>query len=55
MRGVNDEDATDAAPLPAEFTARNFTVYSTPFVPAIVTGDVVTAGESAYQLPEPLS
>ena len=26
VRGVNELDATDSAPLPASFTARNFTV-----------------------------
>ena len=55
VRGVNASEAADAAPLPAAFTARNFTVYSTPLVTEIVAGDEVTAGENANQLPEPFN
>ncbi|CAB4960694.1 unannotated protein [freshwater metagenome] len=50
MRGVNDEDATDASPLPTAFTARNVMLYELPFDrPVIATGDDVTDGENAVQ------
>ena len=54
VRGVNESDATDSAPEPTEFTARNFTVYAVLFVrPLIVTGDVSAAGDNATHEPAP--
>ena len=56
VRGVNDPDASEAAPEPAVFTARNFTVYAVPFVrPGIVTGDDASAGDNAVQEPAPFN
>ena len=50
--GVNEDEAADAVPEPAAFTARNNTEYVVPFVrPEIVTGDVVPAAASAQDEP----
>ena len=53
VAGVNDEDATEAAPLPATFTARSFTVYATPLVTPMLAGDEVVPREN--QDPEPFN
>ena len=54
--GANEPEATDSAPEPTEFTARNFTVYAVPFVrPLIVTGDVSSVGDNATHEPAPFN
>ncbi|CAB4960666.1 unannotated protein [freshwater metagenome] len=54
--GVNDSEATEAAPAPSSFTARSLTVYAVPLVrPEMVSGDHTRAGDSAIHGPEPLS
>ena len=56
VRGVNEPDASEAAPEPAVFTARNFTVYAVPLVrPGIATGDEVSAGDNATHEPAPFN
>ena len=54
VRGTT-ETATEAAPTPADVTARSFIDVDVPFArPGIVTGDVVLAGLRAVQEPVPI-
>ena len=51
VRGVNEPDASEAAPEPTTFTARNFTVYATPLVAPMLAGDDVVPRENQEPAP----
>ena len=52
VRGV-PETTLDAEPDPAMFTARNLTLYDTPFISVeITTGETVTGGFGTIHDPE---